>query len=104
MKNSSVASGVTAATARICCRSSSRASTIWEKPTSCRNLAFSGVRMSVCVLACSWMGGRSSCSKPMSCTISASAPASWTCHAIWRAPSSSSSRRIVLSVMNTLAP
>jgi hypothetical protein len=38
--------------------------------------------MSVWVLACSWIGGRSSSSRPMSCTISASAPASYSCQII----------------------
>ena len=55
---------------------SSRASTICEKPTSARNFAFSGVRMSHWVEACRSIGGRSSSSNPMSCTINASTPAS----------------------------
>jgi hypothetical protein len=62
-----------------------------------------GVRMSHWVEACNWSGGRSSSSRPMSCTISASAPASYICQAMRRASSSSSSRRIVLRVMKTLA-
>ena len=49
---------VAARMAAICCKSSSRATTIWLRPASCRKRAFSGVRMSVCVLACSWMGGQ----------------------------------------------
>ena len=52
------------------------ASTICDRPASCRKRAFSGVRMSVWVLACSWMGGRSISSRPMSWMMSASAPAS----------------------------
>jgi hypothetical protein len=62
-----------------------------------------GVRMSVWVLAWSWIGGRSSSSRPMSCTISASTPASWSWR-IRRAPaSSSSSNRMVLQVTKTRA-
>ena len=66
--------------------------------------AFSGVRMSVCVLACSWIGGRSSSSRPMSCTISASMPRFHASQARRRAVSSSSSRRMVLSVRKMRAP
>ena len=55
--------------------------------------------MSVWVLACSWMGGRSISRRPMSWMMSASAPASYTCQAMRRAASSSSSRKMVLSVM-----
>jgi hypothetical protein len=84
--------------AAICSSVSSRASTIWERPTSCRKRAFSGVRMSVWVLACSWIGGRSISSRPMSWMINASTPASYSCQASLRAGSSSSSRRMVLRV------
>ena len=60
------AQSVAAATFLISVRVISRASTICEKPTSCRKRAFSGWRMSVWVLAWSWIGGRSSSRRPMS--------------------------------------
>jgi hypothetical protein len=106
MKNSSVQRSASSPAwmALICGSVSSRASTICEKPASCRNRAFSSVRMSVWVLACSWIGGRSISSRPMSCTISTSAPALYTSQAMRRAGSSSSSRRMVLSVMKMRAP
>ncbi|EWS64964.1 hypothetical protein Y695_01792 [Hydrogenophaga sp. T4] len=106
MKNSSVqrSGSVAARMSAICCSVSSRASTIWDRPTSCRKRAFSGVRISVCVLACSWIGGRSISSRPMSWMISASTPASYNCQASLRAGSSSSSRRMVFIVVKMRLP
>ena len=60
--------------------------------------AFSTVRMSHWVLACSWIGGRSISNIAMSCTISASTPASYNCQIWLRAVSSSASCRIVFIV------
>ncbi|MNR38287.1 hypothetical protein D3C85_1563760 [compost metagenome] len=59
--------------------------------------------MSHWVEACSWIGGRSSCRMPISCTISASTPASYSCQISVRAASSSASCRMVLSVVKMRA-
>lgn len=65
-------------------------------------LTLSGARLSICVLACKGMGGRSSSSKAMSCTMSASTPARYNAHTNLSVSGSSSSFNIVLTVTYTL--
>ena len=73
-------------------------------PTAARNLAFSGVRLSICVLACNSIGGMFILVIPMSCTISASTPISYSSLMSFSTAGTSSSYIMVLSVTNTFAP
>ena len=74
-KNSSSAS-VAARIFRISGSDSSRARIIRRNPAFSRKTAFYGVRLCVWVLAKSGIGGRSASSNPISCMMTASAPAS----------------------------
>ncbi len=95
---------VASCTAAISLSVSSRASTICENPQSARNFAFSGVRVSHCVLACSAIGGSSILSRAMSCTIRASAPARYRSCTRRSTLLVSSSYIMVFTVTYSLAP
>ena len=99
----STSAAVAAQMARISSSVRLRSRITRANPASPKNRAPSGVRFETCVEACS-STGRSIRRRAMSCTISASTPASIRLRACRSAASSSSSHTSVLSVAWTRTP